>query len=173
MTRSPGRDAPELRESDHARFWSKVDKNGPVPAHRPDLGPCWLWTAGLTKRGKYGQFMVRGRVLKAHRLAFELLRGPVNELCVCHHCDNPPCCNPGHMFLGTHERNHNDMRAKKRHFVPDSPKGELHHSACLTVEQVKLIRSSPERGTDLAKKLGVTQSAVSRVRLGKVWKHVG
>lgn len=76
------------------RFFAKVNKAGPVPAHRPDLGPCWPWTASLTKRGRYGQFSLHGRPRKAYRVAYELGVGPIpdgmepDHLCRVHECVN-------------------------------------------------------------------------------------
>ena len=59
------------------RFWEKVDKNGPIPEKRPELGPCWLWLASISDNG-YGKFSVRhGLIVYAHRLAYELLVGPI------------------------------------------------------------------------------------------------
>ena len=77
--------------SPEARFWAKVNKDGPVPLNRPDLGPCWLWTAGLGGNG-YGRFRANKRMTYAHRFAYELLVGPVPEgaeldhLCRVRHC---------------------------------------------------------------------------------------
>lgn len=78
-----------------ARFWVKVDKNGPVPPVRPDLGRCWLWTASVNeRRGGYGQFSLDGRTRKAHQVAYELGVGPIPEgtepdhLCRVHACVN-------------------------------------------------------------------------------------
>ena len=75
------------------RFWSKVDKNGPAPAHRPDLGPCQLWTAGVGWKG-YGRFWLDGRARFAHRIAYEMNVGPIptgfelDHLCRVRHCVN-------------------------------------------------------------------------------------
>ena len=78
------------------RFWVKVDKNGPVPARRPELGPCWIWTAA--KAQGYGRFALDGKVWVAPRLAYELLVGPIPpELTLDHLCRNPPCVNPSHL----------------------------------------------------------------------------
>jgi hypothetical protein len=84
------------------RFWPKVDKDGPVPAQRPDLGPCWLWTAGTNGYG-YGYFNMDARRAThmnagAHRVAYELLIGPIPEgLTLDHLCLNNPCVNPAHL----------------------------------------------------------------------------
>jgi hypothetical protein len=76
------------------RFRVKVREDGPIPAHCPELGPCWLWTGGTDGRG-YGQIREsgkKGKLLKAHRVAWALEYGPLPaELLVMHRCDNPPC----------------------------------------------------------------------------------
>ena len=94
------------------RFWAKVDKTG----------DCWLWTASVFReRYGYGKFQAgenraNTRVVYAHRYSWELVNGPVPDgLFVCHHCDNPPCVNPAHLFVGTHQDNVDDMMSKGRH----------------------------------------------------------
>lgn len=95
------------------RFWTKVNKNGPTL--QPALGPCWLWTAGTTKAG-YGQAASAGLNRYAHRVSWRLTHGPVPDgLWVLHKCDNPPCLNPAHLFLGTAKDNAMDREAKGRH----------------------------------------------------------
>lgn len=78
------------------RFWKKVDKNGPVPAHRPDLGPCHLWMGTLTERG-YGNYG-HGKTRRVHILVFEDVHGPVPEgLELDHLCRVRRCCNDAHV----------------------------------------------------------------------------
>lgn len=84
-----------------ARFWPKVDKNGPVPAARPELGPCWLWTAALWGGG-YGAFGIRvggkSRTHNAHRLSYGMLVGPIpHGLVLDHLCRVRHCVNPAHL----------------------------------------------------------------------------
>ena len=98
------------------RFWSKVDKNGPVPADHPELGPCWLWTAGKDTNG-YGQFSTGKRLIQAHRFALELVTpGPLGPLKALHRCDVKACVNnEGHLYAGTSADNTADwVRAQMR-----------------------------------------------------------
>lgn len=101
------------------RFWSKVNKDGPIQPHVPELGPCWVWTgAKYGSKWKYG-FLggCRGARNKlAHHLSWEMHCGPIPEgQWVLHRCDNPPCVNPKHLFLGTAKDNTQDMLKKGRH----------------------------------------------------------
>jgi hypothetical protein len=91
-----------------ARFWEKVDKDGPVPEHRPDLGPCWMWTASLNAGANqgYGHFGVGQKVVFAHRFAYELANGPIPDgLMPDHLCRNHPCVRPSHLEPVTNREN--------------------------------------------------------------------
>jgi hypothetical protein len=97
------------------RFMAKVDLHGPIPAHAPELGPCWVWTAGRTGDG-YGEIKVDGLVMLAHRVAWWLHHGelPRVGIEVAHRCDNPPCVRASHLFVATHQENLQDAARKGR-----------------------------------------------------------
>lgn len=93
-----------------ARFWSKVDKDGPLPKWAPFLGPCWLWTRPLTDRG-YASFGYDGGKIRAHRFAYEQIVGPIPAgLTLDHLCRVRHCVNPSHMEPVTQAEN--SLRAR-------------------------------------------------------------
>jgi hypothetical protein len=148
-------------------FWSRVQKDGP--------NGCWEWTGPRAGKG-YGRVHV-GRTWAAHRYAWFLTNGPIPEgLFVCHHCDNPPCCNPAHLFVGTATDNVRDCVRKGRHVPGDgegAPKGEKHRLAKLTAAGVEQMRMRFQAGTPvttLAREFGVHPKRVTLIVLGEAWR---
>lgn len=144
---------------DLARFWSKVAVGSP--------NECWEWKGYLTEAG-YGQIKIDGQAKSCHRTAVEALGvrlGPDDV--VMHTCDNPPCCNPRHLVVGTHAQNVADRVAKHR-----SARGAANGRALLTEEQVRSIKKDDRRLVDVAKDYGVSVSTISLIRRGKNWAHV-
>lgn len=145
------------------RFWSHVHIGG--------VDECWPWT-GATYRKGYGNFgLRRGLNVSAHRFAYELSqRAPAPELDVCHACDNPPCCNPRHLFEGSRAVNMQDASGKGRLHRPET-KGEANGNAKLTRATVEEIRAAA--GTtlqrDLAARYGVSKSLISAIVRREVW----
>lgn len=176
----PAKPMPRFMQSDIDRFWSYVD--------RTDEGRCWHWKASQFTGG-YGQFKVNGQNLKSHRVAYFLHYGvdPLDEL-VCHACDNPPCCNPHHLFLGDNSVNIQDSKQKGR---LNTARGENHGSkrhperfargervagAKLTAEQVTEIRKLYAEGEmteqELADTFGVSRNTINHALRGKTWRHL-
>lgn len=161
MKRS-GRPVTSLAE----RFWPKVDKNGPIL--REELGPCWVWKAGTISDG-YGKINIDSsrKLGLAHRISYGLVYGPYDEsLLVLHRCDNPPCVNPSHLFLGTPSDNSRDMITKGR----QKPGG-----AKLRAEDVRQIRQSVAAGEtqrSVAKRFGVHPYSIGRIVHRITWSHV-
>lgn len=169
-------------------FWSRVDRSG-----GPDA--CWPWLAGSGRHYPKWEGTSAGRWVLAQRLGRRLRPDEM----ACHTCDNPPCCNPAHLFVGSNLDNVNDAIAKGRwpatngtHWasrMPDRrptgerhgsrtkpdrwPKGESHGCARLTEEQVLEIRR-PGSGnlSDLANRFGVSKAAVSMARGRHTWRHL-
>lgn len=145
------------------RFWDYV-----VRGDSPD--DCWGWSGSVEKDG-YALLSVRGLGNRAYRMSFILHYGPIPKgMCVCHHCDNPACTNPRHLFLGTTQDNTADMVAKRRHLF-----GELHNKAKLAdadIPRIRELRASGLTQQAISDQYGVSQSAISSILLGKTWAHV-
>lgn len=165
------------RPSDEERFWSRVDKHGPMAPRLKSR--CWIWTGATLKckNGNYGLLKARGRCgFLAHRFSWEINVGPIpNRLNVCHHCDNPTCVNPAHLFVGDNRANAADRDAKGRQVIR---KGEQFTHSKLTDNAVRFIRTRyipkhPIYGSRaMARRFGVSSTVVKWVRQNKIWKHV-
>lgn len=153
-------------QKDIDRFWSHVDKSG----------DCWLWTAYRSKRG-YGQFGYFDKVLKAHRVSYEIAFGKIPDgKEICHTCDNPSCVRPSHLFAGTHSENIRDSVNKGRGYLqkhPEDRQGERHPLAKLTEEHVNDIRNSKGKSqSQLAKQYGVCRWTIRRILSRISWKNI-
>lgn len=149
------------------RFWAKVT-----------IGladECWPWIGAIIPKSGYGNFTIKeGLQESSHRIAFRLSNGGIpNGLHVCHTCDNPPCCNPKHLFCGTAKDNSVDMHSKGR-WHNEPARGEDQGLAVLTEGDVRNIRArlSAETGRSLATEFGVSESTVSQIRRNVTWCHV-
>lgn len=154
------------------RFWSKVDYHGPVPLHRPDLGPCWVWM-GAIGRGGYGNFAADAsrasrRSVNAHKWAYGATVGPIpGGLQVCHSCDVRKCVNPGHLFLGTRADNAADMVAKGRHRHKSHQKIQA-----VGVPEIRARLSEGEPRWSIAEDYGVSVGTIGYIHRNETWRHV-
>lgn len=159
-------------------FWSHVDKSG----------DCWIYTGTILSTG-YGQFCPGSqrntRRWLAHRLSYFLEFGPIPEnMFICHHCDNPPCVNPRHLFLGTPLDNTQDAVQKVRLMrgsqwdiahLPTLAKGERQGSSKLIADQVIELRRPYSTGVniyELGRRFGISPSNACLIVKRKAWKHL-
>lgn len=136
---------------------------------------CWTWIASLDSSG-YGHIRLDGKLCKASRIAWELENGSIpagvgyHGICVLHRCDNPPCVNPAHLFLGTQTENMRDAKRKKRRA---SQAGDANANAKLTPDKVFEIRMLYKRGAisqqALGQRFGIAQSQVSQIVRQAQW----
>jgi len=130
---------------------------------------CWEWK-GSRKTGGYGEARVLKKLMTAHILSYRIYKGGIiNNLCVCHSCDNPICVNPDHLWLGTYKDNNNDKINKGRH---GCLKGSKHPNSKLTENDVLHIRSSKLSTIDLARLYKMTKTTIHDIRKRKQWKHI-
>lgn len=140
-----------------------------------DATSCWLWQRGLDRHG-YGAISLNGKMLKAHRVSWELENGDIpDEMCVCHHCDVPACVRPSHLFLGTHADNSADMVTKNR--VNRQPRkfGVENGGSKITPESVLQIRAMVASGMktrDVGALFGICSSQVSNITRRIHWRNV-
>ena len=145
------------------RFWSKVDKRG--------NDDCWEWTANKSDRG-YGYFWFGNTMARAHRMSWEIANRKIpSGMCICHHCDNPSCVNPNHLFLGTYLDNARDAMKKGRLFTGPRPRRESHGQVKLSDLDVQMIRYWASIGhiqKDIARAFGASETNVSMIVNRKV-----
>ena len=151
--------------SPEKRFFSKILKH---------KSGCHIFIGSRSKDG-YGNLRIGDKIIKTHRYAWFLKHGkwPSDNIKVCHKCDNPPCCNPDHLFLGTDKDNVRDSIKKgrfKRAF------GEGHGMAIFSEQDIlyirKVLKEGKKSGGQLAREYGVWPSLISKIRNRLLWKHV-
>lgn len=147
------------------RFWSKVSVS--------DIDDCWIWNGSLNNKG-YGTFNVDGASELSNRVVWLLAFGEWPTLFALHHCDNPKCVNPNHLFLGTHIDNARDRESKGRgggYLF----RGKLHFHAALSEVDIPIIRkliSEGVRNRLIGLQFGVTCGAIASIANHRSWNHV-
>ncbi len=158
----------------HLTFKRDYELKDHLMNHRQVAGRgCWEWTRGRSRQG-YGTVKIDGKARKVHRVSACLFLGmPIDsELDALHHCDNPPCFNPAHLYLGTDRDNHRDMVARGR---SNRARGECHGRSKLDVVKVREIRRANQAGAtyaDLGRSFGISSEQAARVCKRANWKHV-
>lgn len=163
VTRRPSGRVARTPGQDVAAFWSNVEVGSPYI--------CWEWLGAKNVWG-YGVCTFSGKTAASHRVAWEIANGPVpDSKHVLHRCDNPPCCNARHLFLGTHTENMEDKASKGR---CSTIHGEGQKNSKLTTAKVNEIRQKRAVGatvTAIAAEYGVSKSVISEVVNGRSWKR--
>lgn len=141
-------------------FWSRLEE---AP------GDCRVWLGGKNEHG-YGRIKRAGRQTRAHRVAYELAHGPIPEgLGVLHRCDNPPCCNPDHLYVGDQRANVQDAIERGRASPPPLLRGEDHPNSKIPDAELPVILArlaAGETQTAIARDYGVSQGAIWKVKAG-------
>lgn len=138
-------------------FWSKVDIGEP--------GACWQWMAGGDGRG-YGVASVRGRSIRAHRVALAIADRPPGNMLALHHCDNKGCVNPRHLYVGDHSDNladefgRNGIRRPNAKLTPDD------------VRRVRALVKSDLTYQQIGERFGVTRAAISEIARKVTWSDI-
>lgn len=141
-----------------------------------DESRCWEWEGWIQKRGGYGGLRYGGKLLKAHRVSYELYYAePLNKLHCLHKCDNPKCVNPLHLFAGTNLDNIQDKVLKNRAYTGNQ-KGENNGASKLSdndVLQIRKLYNTKEYTTiKLGTMYGVNRSTISYIVNNKTFKHL-
>jgi hypothetical protein len=148
------------------RHWTAADRLA-FRAKRDETTGCLIWTGAVAKGG-YGNIGWKGRTYGAHRLAWELVNGPIPDgMVICHQCDVRTCINPAHMRVGTPTDNGSDKVKRGR-----QPKGEFAAQAKLTDAAVRAIRSGEIDPRSATHRFDVCRATVRDVILGETWKHI-
>lgn len=161
--RLSGKDKPEntgvLGSDVPSRFWERVNVKSP--------SECWPWLGSVDRDG-YGRASFNGKKMLASRLAYIMATGKEPDgLLVCHHCDNPPCCNPSHLYAGTKSDNERDkFKRGKTHRGEKNPAGKLSEDQ---VQNIRRLFNQGMTNVAIGKMMGVHHSTISKIRTGGSW----
>jgi len=146
----------ELKRPIEERFWRFVTKLSD--------SECWEWQGSRSSKG-YGK-LPYGSEQQAHRVSYIIFKGEIpDKMMVLHHCDNPSCVNPSHLYLGDNQQNMIDMISRGR----AKPRGK---KPTLTDDQVRLVAASTETVSKLKEQFGVGRGVIELIKSGKTYKHL-
>lgn len=156
------RTLPEIPPKIQSRFWAKVTKGDP--------SECWEWNRGCDADG-YGVFHFKYATYRAHRMAWTLTHGELSPaLAICHRCDNPPCCNPAHMFPGTLNDNNVDKAQKGRSLIgAENPRARITDAQVL---EIRRLSAMGVRRRALSERFSISVAQTRRIVVGEQWAHL-
>lgn len=142
------------------RFEAKINKTD----------SCWIWQGGRLRDG-YGAFTLEGKTISAHRMSYQIFKGPIQGgLWVLHNCDNPACVNPDHLRLGARIDNSKDMVSRGRSLIGE--KANRSKLSYADVSKIKRLLSDGVKHRQIAGIYNVSHSVITDINTGKSWKHV-
>ena len=151
--------------------WSLEAKVAFYVERDEDAAACWTWKGRINRAG-YGTVKHGGKSFLGHRMVWEFANGPIpSGLFICHRCDNRSCCNPRHLYAGTHEDNMRDMKSRGRSRCARLL-GNANPAARLTEKQVRAIRRETGMHAVVAHKYGVNETTIGCIRRRKTWRHI-
>lgn len=159
-----------------AIFWRHVNKDGPVPPHCPERGPCWEWRGSFLKHG-YGRWAYRVGGQRTHMGAHRfsaLIAGIITDGAhALHHCDNPPCCNPAHLYAGSNLKNIEDRVQRGRQARGVDVRGYLYSKIlAVVVREIREAHGDAEKIKALALRYDVHASRIRQIARGAAFAHV-
>jgi len=148
--------------------WKNIDIK-----YGDDWWRCWEWKGYKNKSG-YGRITINYKNYTCHRIIYELVNNIIpDNLCICHTCNNPSCCNPNHLYLATHAINNKQCRDDKRNNIP---RGENHYKTILTNEDILEIRIKYSTNSytqrEMGKEYGVSDKTIDGIVSHRRWKHI-
>ena len=148
------------------RLLRKVEK---VPS---SIGECWEWRGKIDKGG-YGH--IRGassEYLRTHRAAYAIFIGPIDDgMVIRHKCDNPGCCNPDHLVIGTQAENMKDRRSRGNDPIGErNGRSKLYRDQVEDIKWMLLVKKMPVK--EIAQRYNINRSAIYKIKYGERWSHV-
>lgn len=154
---------PQLRANLESRLWPKIECR--------DVDDCWWWVAKAKHPYGYGRVSFGRKIqVKAHQAVYALVNGPIEPgKVVRHSCDNPGCCNPKHLLIGTQKDNSQDAVWRNRAVAPPTHYDVRHHNVKITEEEFYSIKVDTRSARIVAAQYGLCDMTVYRIRNGKTW----
>lgn len=162
-------------DNNRSRGYSDLDVARVLSVRTTETNGGCLEFQGFRNQDGYGIICFRGKIMGAHRVAWMIKNGKIPDgMYILHRCDNPPCCNVDHLFIGTQKDNMQDCVSKGR-LTRNPRKGDRHPLSKIKERDIPEIRFLLQGGTSqtvIARRFGVSRSTIEQIKYGKTWKHI-